>query len=230
RPGGKFPEAARAHGMSSVAALLDEIVESESNHGPQLATMAGYILNRAAGQDICKDLGDHTAVEAKLREYSDQLLGSLPGYQSETSLTTQARKAIAVFERRNETDRESTFRNIGSALALEIISNRQLIPGEKHCLVDSGLYGATLDDESMHYLKEHWGEIGAEQQHEKNAIQAVNNVLNEETGPFIMEGAREFLDSLASLWDLLDSALLQSGHTRRAYGVTRAQSSASASA
>src|SRR4051812_6348793 len=136
----------------------------------------------------------------------------LPGYAPVTGLMRQTRKAIQVFDRRKRADRESTVRNLGSALALEMISNGQLIPGEKHALVDSGLYGATLDDPEMHYLLEHYGEIGAEQQHEKNAVTAVAAVLNDETRPLIMEGVDDFLDSLVSLWDLLDSALLASGY------------------
>ncbi|MGH7150768.1 MAG: hypothetical protein ACREIU_08725 [Planctomycetota bacterium] len=211
RPGGNFPEALQRHGMGSESGLLQEIVESEENHGPELARMAGYILNRAAGRAVCPDLHDQEAVEGKLRECSDRLLGTLPGYDRDSGLTVQARKAIAVFARRDRTDRESTFRNLGTALALEMISNRHLIPGEKGCLVDSGIYGVSMDDPEMHYLVEHWGEAGAEGQHEKNAFQAVSSVLNEESERWILEGADDFLDSLAGLWDLLDAALLRSG-------------------
>jgi hypothetical protein len=212
RPGGNFPTALESLGLQGESKLLQEIVESEEDHGPELATMAGFILNSAAQRKICSDLYNQAAVEGKLKEYSDQLLSSLPGYDPETGLTVQARKAIAVFDRRKLTDRESTFRNLGAALALEMISNGQLIPGEKYCLVDSNLYGASMARPEMHYLLEHWGEIGAEQQHEKNATAAVASVLNEETEPLIMEGANDFLDSLAGLWDLLNAALLQSGY------------------
>jgi hypothetical protein len=212
RPGENFPTAVKNLGLSNESSLLQEIVESEEDHGPHLATMAGFIMNRTAPPGIFADLYDRDAVESKLKEYSDQLLGSLPGYQQESGLTTQCRRARAVFDGRKRTDAESTYRNLGTALALEIISNRQLIPGEKHCLIDSGLYAAKMDDPEMHYLLEHWGEIGAEQQHEKNAIAAVASVLNESTEPLIMQGVTEFLDSLTSLWDVLDAALLQSGY------------------
>ncbi|MBW4567175.1 MAG: hypothetical protein KME31_03885 [Tolypothrix carrinoi HA7290-LM1] len=214
RPGWNFPKALENLGLQGESTLLQEIVDSEANHGPELATMAGFILNCAAKGNICSDLYNQAAVEGKLKEYSDQLLSSLPGYDPKTGLTIQTRKAIAVFVRRKLTDRESTFHNLGVALALEIISNCQLIPGEKHCLIDSGLYGANMDYSEMHYLLEHWGEIGAEQQHEKNAIAAVASILNEETEPLIMEGVNDFLNSLADLWDLLNTALLQSGNKR----------------
>src|SRR5262245_30198477 len=114
RPGRNFPEALKRHGMGSGGDLLQEIVESEANHGPELATMAGYILNRAAGRTVCADLHDQEAVEGTLRECSDRLLGALPGYDRDSGLTVQARKAIAVFARRDRTDRESTLQ-IGRA-------------------------------------------------------------------------------------------------------------------
>jgi hypothetical protein len=113
-----------------------------------------------------------------------------------------------VFDRRKCTDRKSTLYNLGVALALEITSNHHLIPGEKDCLVDSGLYGARMSEPQMHYLEEHWGELGAESQHEKNAIAAVLSVLTAETEPIILEGISDFLDSLVHLLHALDSALL----------------------
>ena len=214
RPGGNFPTAVKDLGLLEESSLLQEIVESEEDHGPHLATMAGFIVNQKAKSTVCPDLYDREAVESKLKEYSDQLLGSLPGYHMDSGLTTQCRQARAVFDRRNHTDVDSTFRNLGTALALEMISNGHLIPGEKHCLVDSGLYDVKMSDPEMHYLVEHWGEIGAEQQHEKNAIAAVAATLNESNEALVMEGAKDFLDSLEKFWDILDAALLESGHKR----------------
>ena len=211
RPGGKMPEALARHGLSQQSRLLEEIVASEANHGPELATMAGHILNRAAGKTICPDLYDQAAVEAELQRCSDELLGELPGYDRTSGLTLQCRAARAVFARRQRTDRATTFKNLGTALALELISNRHLIPGEKRALVDSGLYGVAMTEPEMHYLEEHWGEVGAEAQHEKNAFAAVESVLDAETAPLLLAGADEFLRALASLWDVLDASLLQSG-------------------
>jgi hypothetical protein len=212
RPGGALPRALMELGLPEESQLIQEIADSEANHGPELAMMAGYIVNKSAQQPVCSDLADQHAVEAKLRECSDKLLGTLPGYDSASGLAVQTRRAISVFARRNETDRDSTIRNLGTALALEMISNNHLIPGEKHCLIDSGIYGATMDDSEMHYLLEHYGEIGAEQQHEKNAVAAVAAVLDDQTEPIVMAGVDDFLESLERFWDLLDSALLRSGY------------------
>ena len=219
RPGWDFPDALAKHGLLGESELLQEIVESEADHGPELARMAGFIVNKAAGETVYPDVYDQADVEARLKAQSDRFLGDLPGYTPDAGLTVQARRAIAVFDRRKASDLDATYRNLGTALALEMISNNHLIPGEKNCLVDSGAYGASIDQPEMHYLLEHWGEVGAEQQHEKNAVAAVGAVLDEHTEPLIRQGAMEFLDALANLWDLLDSALLQSGHTRELAGV-----------
>jgi acyl carrier protein len=212
RPALNLPLGLERLGLNTGSDLLQKIAQSEENHGPELAAMAGHIMNRSAGSTVCPDTSDQAAVENKLKECSDRLLGTLPGYATVTGLMPQTRRAMAVFQRRNNTDAESTYRNLGAALALEMISYRQLIPGEKLCLVDSGLYKATLQEPEMHYLLEHDGEGGAEAIHEHSAIQAIASVLNNSNQHLITEGVDEFLDSLTSLWDLLDTALLQSGY------------------
>lgn len=214
RPGLNLPTGLKTIGLSDECELLQEIVESEEDHGPHLATMAGHILNKASGKTICPDLNNQEAVEAKLKECSDKILGSLPGYDPKTGLMPQTRNARAVFERRNLTDEASIYRNLGTTVALEMISNRHLIPGEKRCLVDSGLYKTSIDDPEMHYLKEHFGETGAEAQHEQNAINAINSVLTESTKPLVQEGVNDFLTTLTAMWDLLDAALLESGQVK----------------
>lgn len=216
RPGWNFPEALKEHGTGEQSDLMQAIVDSEENHGPQLATMAGYIVNRAAGEQIYRDLWNQEQVESGLKQSSDRLLGSLPGYDAQTGLAVQTKRAMAVFDRRKLTDRDSTFRNIGTAVALEMISNRHLIPGEKECLVDSGLYGVSMHETEMHYLLEHWGEIGAEHQHEQNALAAVAVVSDASAEIAVMKGADAFLETLSAVWDLIDSALLQSSHHRLA--------------
>lgn len=211
RPGGNFPGALRDLGLTGASDLFGEIVESEEGHGAELATMAGNIVNKAAGQDVCGDLYNQDTVEAKLKTLSDQFLSKLPGCDPETGLTLQTRRAIEVFRRRQNVDRESTMRNLGTAIALEMTSNQMIIPGEKRALVDSGLYDVGMDDPEMHYLAEHWGELGAEQMHEQNAINAVSSALNDDTAQYVLEGVDDFLDSLTALWDVLDAALLSSG-------------------
>ncbi|MCR8579098.1 hypothetical protein [Streptomyces sp. Isolate_219] len=210
RPGGEFPTALRSLGWNEQALLIEEIVDSESGHGPELATMAGHIVNRT-GSPVFDDVYDTTRVEAWLKSSSDRLLAGLPGYDRETGLTPQAAAAIEVFRRRFSSDAETTVRNLGTALALEIISNQSLIPGEKRALIDSGHYKADLDEPEMHYMAEHWGDDGAEQQHEANVIKAVSSVMDASNSEQIEQGVEDFLSSLCALWDVLDAALLASG-------------------
>ncbi|MGY5134500.1 hypothetical protein ACWGJW_19185 [Streptomyces nigrescens] len=210
RPGGEFPTALRSLGWNEQALLIEEIVDSESGHGPELATMAGHIVNRT-GSPVFDDVYDTTRVEAWLKSSSDRLLAGLPGYDRETGLTPQAAAAIEVFRRRFSSDAETTVRNLGTALALEIISNQSLIPGEKRALIDSGHYKADLDEREMHYMAEHWGDDGAEQQHEANVIKAVSSVMDASNSEQIEQGVEDFLSSLCALWDVLDAALLASG-------------------
>jgi hypothetical protein len=211
RPGGLFPAGLRNMGWDEQAALIEEIVDSEAGHGPELAAMAGHIVNCSGEKIVFKDVFDKNGVETGLKLSSDRLLAGLPGYDLLTGHTAQAEAAIAVFRRRELSDPQSTVRNLGTALALEIISNQSLIPGEKRALVDSGNYGVTLDDPEMHYLAEHWGECGAEQLHEQNVIKAVDSLLDAETTPNVEAGVDDFLKSLTALWDVLDSAFLSSG-------------------
>jgi len=216
RPGGALPEGLRALGLGHQAELLEEIVASEAGHGPELATMAAHIINQAAGRSVFGDLYDQAVIEAGLKKASDRILGTLPAYDPITGLTVQARRAITVFERRKLTDPASVMRNLGTALALEIISNQELIPGEKLALVDSGHYRVSLDAPEMHYLKEHWGECGAEHQHEANVVTAVETALSRDNEQLIHRGVVDFLEALVRLWDVLDAALLQSGYAEAA--------------
>lgn len=207
-----LPNTLTDNGFSKESALVESIAESEEGHGPDLAMMAGYIINKMGDEKIFFDLHDQETIEARLKTFSDALLGNLPGYDKKTGLLIQNKIAKNVFEERKKNDPESLYKNLGITIALEIISNGQLIPGEKHCLVDSNLYDITIDDKEMHYLKEHHGEGGAEAIHEQAAIEAISTVLAPKTRDLIFEGARKFLDSLCALWDTLDSTLLGSSH------------------
>lgn len=45
---------------------------------------------------------------------------------------------------------------------------------------------------------------------------AVKPALESEHAALVIEGAQEFLDALASVWDLLDASLLESGYVKKA--------------
>ena len=216
RPAHNLIDGLLQNGLSTESSLVKGITESEENHGPELATMAGYIINKMNDPLVFDDVYNQHQVEDALKKDSDKLLGNLPGYDKSSGLLIQNKVARNVFEGRKKTDKESVLKNLGITLALEIISNRHLIPGEKHCLIDSKLYGVSLDDKPMHYLAEHWGEAGAEAMHEQAAVDAIEIVMNPENERLIFDGAKEFLDALVSLWEVLDSTLLGSGYLNKA--------------
>lgn len=208
RPGGNFPEALDHLGFDTGSHLVQEIVESEENHGPELATMAAHIINQVSDQAMVDPKASTDEIEGFLKSCSDEILGNLPGYSKNDGLMIQTREAKKVFDRRMKTDKINTYRNLGVTLALEIISHRHLIPGEKQALVDSGIYSTSLDHDDMHYLLEHWGECGAEAHHEENATNALISVINEDTYPYMLQGAQEFLDKLERMWDTVSETLL----------------------
>ncbi|MEL7067519.1 MAG: hypothetical protein AAGN15_02565 [Cyanobacteria bacterium J06581_3] len=208
RYGWNFPESLKSFNLNSASKLLEDIVDSEVGHGADLSKMAGFVINRATKSNLFKELSNQETVEAQLKYYSDALLGHLYGYNHDSGLTVETKNAASIFERRKLVDYESTIMNLGSALALELVSNNHLIPGLKYCLIDSGLYNVRLDIPEMYYIKEHWGELGAEQQHENLMIEAINSAHSSANMYWLTKGASELLDSLLILWRLLDRTLL----------------------
>lgn len=216
RPAHEFPIGLIKNGLSKESRLIQDIAESEEDHGPELATMAGYILNKMHDKPILYDLYNTHTIENYLKSNSDEILGNLPGYDKETGLLIQTKIARRVFEDRKKTDKDTVLKNLGTTLALEIISNRHLIPGEKYCLVDSKLYDVSLNDKEMHYLYEHWGDAGAEAMHEQAAVDAINSVIDDKNSYLIFEGVKNFLESLLALWETLNCSLLGSGYISKA--------------
>ncbi|HET7504669.1 MAG TPA: hypothetical protein VFK02_26790 [Kofleriaceae bacterium] len=188
--------------------ILSAIVKSEADHGPQLATMAAHIVNRRSSKTVLTELGDQAAIESQLASYSQLKLGTMPGYDAATSSLPEDRRVWEVFGRRANTDAETTYLNIGALLAIELLANGHIIPGEVHCLVESGLYGVGIEDPEMEYLKEHAGEAGAENWHEREAISAVDGVLTPANERLVFQGANDCLEAIAALWDVLDKGLL----------------------
>jgi len=170
RPGLHFPQNLRIYGYEREAALIEEIVEGEEGHGRQLATMAAYLVNRAANRQLFTELEDQEGIEAGLKIYSDELLGHLPAYDRHTGLTREARDIIDIFRLRAKRDYQSTIYSLGVSFALEITSNRHIIPGEYRALVESRWYNVSLEDKPMEYLRSHLGDSGAEAMHGTNKM------------------------------------------------------------
>lgn len=208
RPALNFENGLSRLKLDEESEILASIIKSEADHGPQLATMAAHIVNQRSGKAVFSSLTDQPGVEARLAEYSQRKLGAMPGYNAATSSLPEDRRVWEVFGRRTNDDADSTYLNIGALLAIELLANGHIIPGEVHCLLDAGLYGLDMEDPEMEYLKEHAGEAGAENWHERAAIRAVEGVLNPSNTKLVLQGANDCLDSIAALWDVLDKGLL----------------------
>jgi hypothetical protein len=219
RPGWSFEEGLA--GLGADTRTLRDIVASEENHGPHLATMAGFLINRAAGRTICPDLYDQEAVEAVLLTCSRRFFRALPGYDADAGLLRQDRRVAEIYGRRKLTDRDSTYRNIGTLVATEMIASGHVFPGELRCLYESGLYGARREDVEMEYLFEHAGPAGAEAWHADTAIAATREVLSAENCDLVTEGADDILEALAAMWDILDAALLLPDRAQKSAAAAR---------
>jgi hypothetical protein len=161
-----------------------------------------------AREEVFADLEDQEGIESWAKDCSQYFLGRLPGYDAQGGTTTHDRAVADVFERRKRTDRESTYKNVGTLLAIEMLANNQIIPGEYKCLIHSGAYPLDINAPELEYLREHGGDDGgAEEWHEREAIKAVSGLLNEDTEALIQDGAMECLDAINGLFDLLDRAL-----------------------
>lgn len=208
RPGRNFDQGLTNMDMAEATQTLKEIVASEEDHGPHLARMAGFLMNRASGRTIHPDLDDKEGIEEVMRNCSRTFFSHLPGYDPGPGFLKQDRAVRQVLMRRELTDRDSTYRNIGTLVAVEMLAAEHVFPGEMKCLIESGFYRATANDREMEYLIEHWGESGAEAWHSEKSIAAARPLMNEETEPLMFAGAAECLDAISNLWDILDSTLL----------------------
>jgi len=208
RPALSFERGLARLGLDEECEILASIVKSEEDHGPQFATMAAHVMNHRSGDRLFPDLADQGAIEAALAACSRRQLGALPGYDAEPASLPADRRVWEVFGRRAKDDAESTYLNIGSLLAIELLANGHIIPGEVHCLVDAKLYGVASEDPEMEYLDEHAGEAGAENWHERAAIRAVQGVLTPANEELVFRGVDDCLEAVADLWDVLDQQLL----------------------
>ena len=208
RPALSFEHGLARLGKAAECEILSSIVKSESDHGPQLATMAAHVVNRRAGEELFVDLFDQPAIEERLAQCSRRKLGALPGYDAETASLPADRRVWEVFALRAKDDAESTYLNIGALLVIELLANGHIIPGMTHCLLDAGLYGLKLEEPEMEYLREHAGETGAENWHERVAIRAVEGVMTPESEALVVQGVNDTLEAVAALWDTIAAGLL----------------------
>lgn len=159
---------------------IDKILASEQGHEAQLQAMGALLIGS-------------THLEPLNRLDEDDI------YER---ITDGTHDAIGTLTLRETDSWDDALYALGGMLAVEIVANRQIIPGQVAAFIDSDFYGLTLDD--VPYLKEHAGEHGAEHDHEATMITVVGNFLPDDQAR-VAEGATEMLNSLEGFYDDLEA-------------------------
>ncbi len=155
RPGHNFIPSLRTAGLTQTADNMESIIASEAGHGKELETMAQYLIGK-------------TITCSQLKKVFK--LDTIPSLQ----------EMEQIFAVRKSLDPKNIPYNLGVTLALEILANQNIIPGEVEAFVDCGHYQVSLTDPETHYLAEHAGEAGAEAHHEKLITEAITQLKDAE--------------------------------------------------
>lgn len=145
---------------------LWKVFESESGHEKTLAIMAQYLIERC---EVRVDLA------AKISQQKRQIDPTLQAFKN----------LLAKRESKKTVD---TPHNIGTMLGIERLANQNIIPGEVKAFIDSNHYGVKLSDPEMHYLVEHYGELGAEAWHQAT-LEKTSKILGTDDEILIAEQA-----------------------------------------
>jgi hypothetical protein len=159
-----------------------------------------------AVREIAKSEEDHAAeFEAMAKHLTEN-----PEFSATDGERFQAtERAAGHFSTRRSESRLLVDASLGALIAVELLTHRHIIPGEITAFVTSGHYGVSLDDPGMQYLKNHAGDLRAESKHEELVLTRVANL---ETNIFSF-GATEFLDDVATWYDILLNCLYDSDST-----------------
>ncbi len=145
---------------------LKSVFASEQGHEETLTIMAKYLIAR------CEVRNDLAA----------QLL------QQKRRITRPLRTVIQLLAKRKSTNPADTSYNIGTMLGIERLANQSIIPGEVKAFVDSRHYHALLSDTEMHYLDEHYGDLGAESWHQAT-LEKISEIVGQRNEVVIAEQA-----------------------------------------
>lgn len=145
---------------------LMKVFESESGHEKTLAIMAQHLIERC---EVRVELA------AKISQEKRQIAPPLQAFKN----------LLAKRESKNTID---TPHNLGTMLGIERLANQNIIPGEVKAFIDSKHYRVKLSDPEMHYLEEHYGELGAESWHQAT-LERISKTLGRDDEILIAEQA-----------------------------------------
>ncbi|MBP7057017.1 hypothetical protein KBB08_00830 [Candidatus Gracilibacteria bacterium] len=144
REGHALPQVLAKAGMVDASQLVASIFASEAGHETELEITARYLAEQCRTRE--------QIVRAKIKSL---------------------RHLRAIFDERKSTNPRTISHNLGVLLGIEKLANRNIIPGEVAAFISSGHYGCHLNTPEMHYLAEHYGELGAEEDHERKIVAVV---------------------------------------------------------
>jgi len=135
-----------------------------------------------------------------------KILGRPPKFHE--TRTQAMEKMREIFVARDYDDYECVFRSLGAYLALDVMTDHHIIPGQIKAFVKSRKYGMQLSE--LEYLRKHYAEYSAAAVHGlklRSALMIVPHSVNAYTQ--VELGAIEFLDTLQLLYDELTEIIVK---------------------
>lgn len=119
-------------------------------------------------------------------------------------LTPALRKMKFIFDQRDYDDQEALNYSLGAFLALDVMTDHHIIPGQIKCFVGSGHYGVALGDPDIEYLNKHLREYEHASRHDMK-LKSADLIVTETPSSYayVNKGMQEFLDTLVLFYSEL---------------------------
>ncbi len=180
------------------------------NHAREVFTMAEHL----EGHGLKEQASIVRLIEESEREHglmyarmSMKLTGA--AIRVPTTDTPAIHELRRIFVARAYEDYDSVFYSLGAYLALEVMAEYHIIPGQIDAFIRSGHYGVSLNDEALRYLRKHHEEFNADVIHALRIRSALRIVpANTSATPLVEKGAAEFMDALEDFYDELTEIIV----------------------
>jgi hypothetical protein len=176
REGHALPQTLAKADMVAASQLVASIFASEAGHDIELAITAKYLAER------CRNREQITRTDI-----------------------TSLKLLRTIFDQRRSTNPRTIPHNLGILLGIEKLANRNIIPGEVAAFITSGHYDCTLKTPEMRYLADHYGELGAEEDHEQKIVAVVSQLPEESAA--ISAGETTIYEATQAYYDEMQDKL-----------------------
>jgi hypothetical protein len=143
---------------------------------------------------------------ALYQDMAKRLLGK-PVIFRET-ITPAIQQMEAIFVNRDYEDHACVYKSLGAYLALDVMTDHHIIPGQINAFVKSKKYGVRLSE--LEYLRKHYAEYSAAAVHGlklRSALMIVPHSDNAFT--HVKQGTKEFMDALQLFYDELVAIIVK---------------------